>query len=696
MRRSNAPTKLDNPIKRLREIGNDSDPLLKKYKVPIPGYRGSLFQRRLGTCGSIIKKPLYDPTVENALILYKPIEMSEHEKLITSKDKIKVHVVCDPRLTKYLRPHQREGVKFMYDCVTGSKIENNFGCIMADEMGLGKTLQCITLIWTLLRQSPDTGPYIKLCLIICPSSLIKNWSNEFTKWLPGLIGTIDVDAGNKTKVDNNLKKFTNQRFTSRTSYPVLIISYETLRSHIAVLKNIELDLMICDEGHRLKNKENLTYKSLTSLRVRQKILLSATPVQNDLLEYFSLINFVNTGILGESSEFKKKYEIPIQRGREREASEKEKIKGEERRRELIGIVEKCMIRRTQALLTQYLPVKVEMVVCCEMTDIQKSVYEGLINYSNVDLNSSKVSAKQLSLIMQLRKVCNHPKLVYDYILSLKCLDLKNIFPNGFQNTTNVNPHYSGKLNTLAGLLKYTKMSTDDRFVIVSNFTQTLDLLEQFCREHEYICIRLDGTMTSKKRAKVVKMFNDKNENVFIMMLSSKAGGCGLNLIGGNRLVLFDPDWNPANDDQAAARIWRDGQKKISYIYRFVATGSIDEKIFERQQHKKSLSKSIIDTEGDLGIEDLERIYSSTELRKLFKSVKKTISETHDSLNCKRCVNSIQVSKPPDDATCELPLSKWNHYSDKKYLRDVMIKQSWGNGISFVFEQVSHYRQIVTI
>lgn len=185
------------------------------------------------------------------------------------------------------------------------------------------------------------------------------------------------------------------------------------------------------------------------------------------------------------------------------------------------------------------------------------------------------------------------------------------------------PELGGKLMLLDIILASIKATTDDKIVLVSNYTQTLDLFERLCRKRDYRYVRLDGSMSIKKRSKVVDAFNAPESNQFIFMLSSKAGGCGLNLIGANRLVMFDPDWNPANDDQAMARIWRDGQKKPCYIYRMLATGSIEEKIFQRQTHKKALSNTVVDNN-----EDAERHFTKDDLRDLFKLEENCVSDTH--------------------------------------------------------------------
>jgi DNA repair and recombination RAD54-like protein len=158
------------------------------------------------------------------------------------------------------------------------------------------------------------------------------------------------------------------------------------------------------------------------------------------------------------------------------------------------------------------------------------------------------------------------------------------------------PTLSGKFLLLDLILAITKMHTDDKFVLVSNYTQTLDTCQELCKLRGYGYVRLDGTMAIKKRSKLVAEFNSPESSDYVFMLSSKAGGCGLNLIGANRLIMFDPDWNPANDDQAMARVWRDGQKKRCFIYRLVTAGTIEEKMLQRQLHKKALSGVVVDNQ----------------------------------------------------------------------------------------------------
>uniref|UniRef100_A0A0P4W6W4 DNA repair and recombination protein RAD54-like n=2 Tax=Scylla olivacea TaxID=85551 RepID=A0A0P4W6W4_SCYOL len=666
--------------------------LAKPFKIPIANYV-SQGHRGLGVRRSGVRQPLHDPDEPDALVLYRPKELSAHEKMTVNTEKLEVAVVVDPMLSAVLRPHQREGVKFMYECVTGKRIDDNYGCIMADEMGLGKTLQCITLMWTLLRQSSDCRPTIEKTVIVAPSSLVKNWYNEINKWLKGKLNALAIDSGTKTEIDSKLKGFMST-FGRRPINPVLIISYETFRLHAHVLHQGEVGLVLCDEGHRLKNCENQTYQALMGLKAKRRVLLSGTPIQNDLLEYFSLLHFVNAGILGTAQEFRKKYERVILRSRDADASDKDHELGKERLDELISIVSRCIIRRTNDILSKYLPVKIEHVVCCPLTTVQKDMYHAFITSSAVKKQLSdgdgRLGNTALAAITSMKKLCNHPDLLWEKVKAHEpgYADLEKFFPPG-HDPRNLHPELSGKVAVLDAILALIRSSSDDKVVLISNYTQTLDLFQQLAALRRYPFVRLDGSMSIKKRAKIVEKFNDPCGGDFIFMLSSKAGGCGLNLIGANRLVMFDPDWNPANDEQAMARVWRDGQKKNCYIYRLLATGSIEEKIFQRQAHKKALSSCVVDYE-----EDVQRHFSVSELRELFILNTNTASDTHDKFRCRRCLNGIQMQPPPESADCTSDLSLWHHCQNKKGLQDRVIYQCWPAGISFVFHQRSHEQKTI--
>jgi DNA repair and recombination RAD54-like protein len=702
-----------------------SVPLLKKptdeynscRPAPLLGMRkGQVF----------VAKPLHDPSGEFAIVLYdptiddKPDVTPESEKPAVSPEQVvkldgplvhktlaeilglkkevetrpKVPVVIDPRLAKVLRPHQVEGVKFLYRATTGMIDPKANGCIMADEMGLGKTLQCIALMWTLLKQAPDAGKTtIQKCVIACPSSLVQNWANELVKWLgKDAIHPFAVDGkGGKEVLTQQFRQWgiASGRAVVR---PVLIVSYETLRLYVDELKNTPIGLLLCDEGHRLKNGESQTFTALNSLNVQKRVILSGTPIQNDLSEYFSLLNFANPNYLGTRNDFRKKYEIPILRGRDAAGSDEYRKKGDQCLSELLGLVNKFIIRRTNDILSKYLPVKYEHVVFCNLAPFQKDLYNLFIQSPEIRSLLRGKGSQPLKAINILKKLCNHPDL----------LDLPNDLP-GCEDTypedyvpkeargrdRDPKVWYSGKMQVLDRMLSRIHQDTTDKIVLISNYTQTLDIFEKLCRARGYGCLRLDGTMAINKRQKLVDKFNDPAGPASVFLLSSKAGGCGLNLIGANRLVLFDPDWNPAADQQALARVWRDGQKKDCFVYRFIATGTIEEKIFQRQSHKQSLSSCVVDS-----AEDVERHFSLDSLRELFQYRPDTTSDTHDTIKCRRCRDGRQHIRAP--ALLYGDTSTWNHFTNEGPLgllgkiQDLLLRQETElSDVSAVFQYISH-------
>lgn len=599
----------------------------------------------------------------------------------------KVPVVLDPRLTKTLRPHQVEGVKFLYRCTTGMVEKGVHGCIMADEMGLGKTLQCITLLWTLLKQSPIPGkPAINKAIVACPSSLVKNWANELDKWLgAGALVPLAVD-GKQSKAD--LLTSVRQWVLAdgrRVSQPVMIVSYETLRgSLVEELGTSPIGLLLCDEGHRLKNADNQTYAALNSIKCERRVILTGTPIQNDLSEYFALLNFANPNYLGDRAQFRKNYELPILRGRDSDSSQSEVTLAETKLKELTAKVQKFIIRRTNDLLSKYLPVKYEHVVFCAPSTFQRDLYRHFINSPDLKKLLRGVGCQPLKMLGILRKLCNHPDLLdltQDIPGSEKC------FPEGYtpkDSRAPARPELSGKMVVLERFLHRIRTQTTDKIVLISNFTQTLDVMEKMCRERRWGCLRLDGTMQITKRQKLVDRFNNPDGKEFIFLLSSKAGGCGINLIGANRLILFDPDWNPASDQQALARVWRDGQKKECFVYRFILTGSVEEKVFQRQSQKMKLSASVVDEQ-----EDDARMFSKDMLRELFTLNEGTASDTHDVYKCKRCKNGKQFIKAP--VMLYGDQSTWNHYANPEMvnLHDDLLRAEVGQAeVTACFQYVS--------
>lgn len=603
-----------------------------------------------------------------------------------------VPVVIDPKLTKILRPHQREGVRFLYRCTSGLVDARAKGCIMADEMGLGKTLQCLTLMWTLLKQGPRGKKTIEKCIVVCPSSLVRNWANEIDKWLGvGSLNSLAIDGKSQkgASIGEAIENWADSTGNSIVS-PVLIISYETLRRNIERLHNCEVGLVLADEGHRLKNGDSLTFNALNSINCERRVILSGTPIQNDLSEYFSLLNFANPGLLGNRAEFRKNYEIHILRGRDSLATDKEKEKGDEKLKELTVLVQKFIIRRTNDILSKYLPVKYEYVIFCGLSKMQKELYNHFITSPDIKKLLKGEHSQPLKAIGLLKKLCNHPNLL---TLPEDIDGCENLIPDDYKDdrvsmgrNREIQTWYSGKFEMLERFLYKINKETDDKIVVISNYTQTLDLVEKLCRQHKFGSLRLDGTMNINKRQKLVDKFNNPEGKEFVFLLSSKAGGCGINLIGANRLVLMDPDWNPASDQQALARVWRDGQKKNCFIYRFISTGTIEEKIFQRQSAKLQLSSCVVDS-----ADDVERLFSSDNLKQLFQFNTETNSETHDTYKCKRC-DSRGKQKIRSTAMLYGDATTWNHINHEMLDRNedfLMQNESQYDTVNFAFQYISH-------
>jgi DNA repair and recombination RAD54-like protein len=460
--------------------------------------------------------------------------------------------------------------------------------------------QSIALLWTVLRQGiTPRAPTVRRALIVCPTTLVNNWKNELTKWCGERIRSLALAEVTHDEAARDIGTF-----LSGFQFPVMIISYETFRIHSKKFhaKDDAVDLLICDEAHRLKNDATLTNKALAALACRRRVLLSGTPMQNDLDEFFAMVDFTNPGVLGDERAFRRNYSSPILTGREPTATDQEKAAGDAASAELSTTVNRFILRRTNTLLTKFLPPKCVQIVSVRCSPLQRTLYNHFLASKTV---SALLAGKQtgvLASITALRKLINHPKLVADVIRQKQSAgagarageaagfdDCAHLFPQGmFSDRNALFTETGGKFALTARLLAHLRASTRDRIVIVSVFTQTLDLFSTLCRDKSWPFIRLDGSTGAGKRQKMVDQFNDQARDEFVFLLSSKAGGCGLNLIGGNRLILFDPDWNPATDLQASARVWRDGQRKRTYVYRFLAAGTLEEKVFQRQ-----LSKCVI-------------------------------------------------------------------------------------------------------
>lgn len=618
------------------------------------------------------KTSLYDPTAPGSIILPKPGEV--HREWGQAPDI--VDVVIDPFIGCSLRAHQIEGVRFLYECVMGLRDFAGNGAILADEMGVGKTLQCITLVWTLLKQGPLGTPVAKRILIVTPGSLVKNWKAEFQKWLGNERLRVYAVSGEQKAED----------FSSSRVYPVMIISYEMLLRKIDSIKGTRFDLIICDEAHRLKNSKVKTNTLMSSLQCQRRICLTGTPIQNDLKEFHSIVEFCNAGVIGNSKVFSRVYEEPILRARQPGASEPEKELGSSRAEELSRLISLFYLRRTNDVNKKYLPPKHEYVVFVQATKTQRMMYKQVLDSRFIQgclfgTSGSDRSASYLVALGMLKKCANSPSLLRDIPSQSGCeIDFST------STDDDDSQEHGGKLNVLMNLLSLIHSSGLERVVVVSNSTKCLDLIGTMCKSAQYNCARLDGTTPTDKRMEIVNNFNSNLHDQFVFLLSSKAGGVGLNIVGASRLVLYDIDWNPANDLQAMARVWRDGQTKPVHIYRLLAAGTIEEKIYQRQISKQGLESAITATQnGGAGTTE----FSKDELKNLFQ-FHETPCQTFDILRDTLLVDNGTKRSTHGDSKSHRgeqlhELMTWEHCaSPVRQLPDGFLSGLCPQDVSFVF------------
>ena len=594
--------------------------------------------------------PKHDPTAAGALVFKRPSIRPEGQQI--------VDVVLDSVLNAKLRPHQREGVKFLYECVMGLRDFGGQGCILADDMGLGKTLQTIALLWTLIKQNPiyRAAPVVKKALVVCPVSVIKNWKKEFNKWLRHTnLGVLIFEDPKTTRLS---------MFDGKV-YNVMIIGYERLRSIADDLADHhDIDIVICDEGHRLKTVKNKSAKAIESLNTARRVILSGTPIQNDLGEFYAMVNFVNDGCLGSAKSFAKDFENPILKSRQPHASEEDIEKGEAASSELTNTTSPFILRRKAEILSNSLPTKTEYVLFCKPTSQQAMVYRTVVN-SPMFRSAMGSMDTALQLITILKKLCNSPALMRpdtssDATTSTSLQTLNETLPD------NLNKCYknsaSSKIRLLDVLLQEIRKQTDEKVVLVSNYTSTLNLMEKLLENCNLKYLRLDGSVPAKQRQGLVDQFNRASpKQAFAFLLSAKAGGVGIDLTGASRLISFDVDWNPATDDQAIARIHRQGQKRPTKIYRFLIKGGLEEKIWQRQVVKRGLADSIMEGgNGETGSRKGaskksgggKATFTQEELKDLFRFDETEGLRTHDLINCPCTLTGIntpaETSKPDPD------------------------------------------------
>nr|AQX44099.1 hypothetical protein [Dendrobium officinale] len=459
-----------------------------------------------------------------------------------------------------LRSYQLEGLQWML-----SLFNNNLNGILADEMGLGKTIQTIALIAYLMENKCVSGPH----MIIAPKAVLPNWLHEFSTWAPS-ISTVLYDGG------VNERKAIKDEISGEGKFNVLITHYDLIMKDKVFLRKIHWFYMIVDEGHRLKNHECALARTLASgFHIRRRLLLTGTPIQNSLQELWSLLNFLLPSIFNSVQNFEEWFNAPFADKCEVSLTDEEQLLIIRR---LHQVIRPFLLRRKKDEVEKYLPGKTHVILKCDMSAWQKAYYQQITDIGRVGLESGSGRSKGLqNYSMQLRKCCNHPFLfVEDYNMWQR----EQIF------------RASGKFELLDRLLPKLKRA-GHRILLFSQMTRLINILEIYLDIYGYKYLRLDGSTKTEERGAKLKLFNAPDSDYFMFLLSTRAGGLGLNLQTADTVIIFDSDWNPQMDQQAEDRAHRIGQKKEVRVFVLVSVGSIEEVILERAKQKMGIDAKVI-------------------------------------------------------------------------------------------------------
>lgn len=508
-----------------------------------------------------------------------------------------------------LYQHQRIGVQWM------ASLHDNVikGGILADDMGMGKTYQVLSHIGSLMR-----GQSIANSVIVAPKSVIQNWEREANL----IVKKECVQGVTISAITSEMKKATREKilaqsFAASKKRPhVVIITYGLVSNHIGLLTTLQKDhpdsywdYVILDEGHTIKNRNSKRHKDLRLLarsKETRRLLLTGTPIQNNLQELFSLFDWAcSSQLLGSNVTFKNTYADVIEASRQRDASSWTVKKGKEMTEALKKKLEPYFLQRLKK--TEFggdgLPTKEEICVFCDLSKRQREIYaEYTKNGFDAEQHGSPLSA-----ITWLKMLCGHPLLVKKHQDSSDLLE------------------GSAKLQVLLSLLLRLQRS-NHRTLVFSQSTKMLDIIERVLDGEDIKMRRIDGSTGQSDRQKTVDSFNDVESDVGVLLLSTKACGVGLTLTGADRAILFDISWNPSEDSQAVDRCYRIGQKKPVKVYRLLTAGTVEEKIYERQVHKNGIRQEILSSDSTA------RYFNSDDLADLFTLGKagecKTLKKFH--------------------------------------------------------------------
>lgn len=619
-------------------------------------------------------------------------------------------ITVHPNIVRHLKPHQFEGIKFMYDSCYGSISDKKFqgsGCILAHCMGLGKTLQLIALLHTLVRYKQLKTTKM---LVICPKSTVMNWFEEIKKWTGSIQNGPQLQAytfGENESTEKRVQLLERWHKSSTSRPGVLLLGFEAFKNMVffdkSTRKNNPMsdeyasklqkkiqqclldpgpDLVVCDEGHIIKNEKSVINKAVMKINTRRRIVLTGTPIQNNLSEYYCMVNFIKPSLLGTTKEFNNLYANPIKDGQHRDSDQQAIKRMKQRSYVLHKKLSKFVQRKEVSVLKEFLPNKYEYCVFVPMSPIQETLYEHFLRENPLERtrDGSKSGKNLLPDYTFLRKIWTHPKVLEDAwrtannvkaskeIAKLRRrrenpnLDSDDDVPDDVLDTQvgkmgaendwwrefikdgdyleSLYP--SNKLILMFEILKACEMR-QEKVLIFSAFVAVLNIVEFFMKriteqndspENQANAnklgyaryntkwqpgldyVRIDGKTSKFVRQDMINQFNrENNKRLRVFLISSKAGGQGINLYGANRAIILDTSWNPANDQQNIFRIYRLGQKKPCYIYRLLAMGTMEEKVYSRSVTKQAMSYRVVDKH------QIERHYSMTDLAELYQLTK---------------------------------------------------------------------------
>ena len=468
-----------------------------------------------------------------------------------------------------LKEYQIKGLQWMI-----SLYNNNLNGILADEMGLGKTIQTISLITYLIEKKKQNGPY----LVIVPLSTLTNWNLEFEKWAPSVSRVVYKGPPNTRKQQQQQIRYGN--------FQVLITTFEYIIKDRPVLSKVRWVHMIVDEGHRMKNTKSKLSSTLVQYHTRYRLILTGTPLQNNLPELWALLNFVLPTIFKSVKSFDEWFNTPFANTG---SQDKMELTEEEQLlviRRLHKVLRPFLLRRLKKDVEKDLPDKQERVIKCKFSALQAKLYKQLMTYQQMSVSDGqggKTGMRGLTnMLMQLRKLCNHP-FVFEQVEEQM---------NPSKDTNDLIWRTAGKFELLDRVLPKFKAS-GHRVLIFFQMTTIMHIMEDFLRFRGMQYLRLDGSTKSDDRSELLRLFNAPDSPYFCFLLSTRAGGLGLNLQTADTVIIYDSDWNPHQDLQAQDRAHRIGQKNEVRILRLISTNSVEEKILERARYKLDMDDKVI-------------------------------------------------------------------------------------------------------